>query len=403
MSKFKDKENSKLVYFVGVSNFPFGLAEIQRLILISKALILENYDVTVLSYKFTLNQNLFKEVLSNNEYEGIKYIYSAGKSLEKCNFLHKTFLKSKGKLKELNNILKRSRTNKELILFVSSKDIFHILSYYLVSKICKIKCVLNYVEFYSVIQQSEGLRNSINNYFFDRLTYKFSDGIIPISTFLENYLQNVHYCKPILKIPVICDLNRFSGKNIKSVENYFCYCGSTNYTEVVEFVIDSFYNIRDKKDFKLYLIVSGDQKKIKLLKENTAQRFANSEEEIMFFQNVSNTELEAFFTGAKALLIPLRKSLQDIARFPHKIGEYTASGVPIISTKIGEVELYFKDMENAFLTNEFDIADFSSKMSYIIDNPDSSKIIGEKGKELCKKLFDYSIYSEPLDKFIKSL
>ena len=52
------------------------------------------------------------------------------------------------------------------------------------------------------------------------------------------------------------------------------------------------------------------------------------------------------YKNATAHLIPLSNSIQDTARFPNKISEYLASAKPIITTDVGEIKHYFKDMDN---------------------------------------------------------
>ena len=101
-----------------------------------------------------------------------------------------------------------------------------------------------------------------------------------------------------------------------------------------------------------------------------------------------------------ALLIPLRPTFQDIARFPHKIGEYLASGNPVISTNYGEVKYYFRDMDNMLIAENYDVQEFAEKMQYVINNINEVKRIGLNGKELALKQFNYQAQGEVIDKFL---
>ena len=62
--------------------------------------------------------------------------------------------------------------------------------------------------------------------------------------------------------------------------------------------------------------------------------------QVKVFRNVNHSDIPGHYKPAKALLIPMRPTLQDAARFPHKIGEYVASGNPMISNNFGEVACY---------------------------------------------------------------
>ncbi len=101
-----------------------------------------------------------------------------------------------------------------------------------------------------------------------------------------------------------------------------------------------------------------------------------------------------------ALLIPLRPTFQDKARFPHKIGEYVASGNVVISTNYGEVKYYFKDMENMLIADSYDVNLFAEKMQFVIDNPNVVKQIGIKGKIKALPLFDYRSQATVINNFL---
>ena len=54
--------------------------------------------------------------------------------------------------------------------------------------------------------------------------------------------------------------------------------------------------------------------------------------------------------AAHGLLIPLFDDVRSTARFPTKIGEYLASGRPIVTTAVGEMPRYFEDGVTAFIS-----------------------------------------------------
>ncbi|NJK98319.1 MAG: glycosyltransferase family 4 protein [Chloroflexia bacterium] len=105
------------------------------------------------------------------------------------------------------------------------------------------------------------------------------------------------------------------------------------------------------------------------------------------------------YRNACALLIPLRDTLQDNARFPQKIAEYCAAKRPIISTRIGEVAYYFDD-NSAILAERYNINDFSEKLVYVIQNPEKCEQIAINSYEIGKKYFDYKSYALPLKEFM---
>ncbi len=109
------------------------------------------------------------------------------------------------------------------------------------------------------------------------------------------------------------------------------------------------------------------------------------------------------YCEAKALLIPLRPTLQDTARFPHKIGEYLASGNPIITTNYGEVKHHFRQGETAFIAEEYKVAAYAEQMQLILNQPEMAKAVGKKGKEYGLAQFDCTVHGMRMLTFFQEL
>jgi glycosyltransferase involved in cell wall biosynthesis len=95
--------------------------------------------------------------------------------------------------------------------------------------------------------------------------------------------------------------------------------------------------------------------------------------------------------------------LKDEARFPHKIGEYTAANRPIITTDFGEIKYYFKDMENALIADQFDPLLYAGKMEFAMNHPEIMKTIVENARLTGLKYFHYKNHGIALRKFIEKI
>lgn len=96
------------------------------------------------------------------------------------------------------------------------------------------------------------------------------------------------------------------------------------------------------------------------------------------------------------MLIPIRHTIKDIARYPHKISEYVASGRAIISTNEGEVKLQFKDGETALLAEKYDVEMFAEKLQQAVDNPELVEKISENAYRMGMEVYNYKAYFEKL-------
>jgi glycosyltransferase involved in cell wall biosynthesis len=205
-----------------------------------------------------------------------------------------------------------------------------------------------------------------------------------------------------MKVPVLCDYDNFATIKRNPSEPYFLYCGSDSFIEVAEFVLKAYQAMENKSKVKLYLLISGIQKHIiELFQEEVNKMFP--EGNVQLFSNVPYQELMQLFTDANALLIPLRPTVEDRARFPHKIGEYLATGNPVITTKVGEIETYFEDGTTALVSEKYEINEFSEKMDYVVDNYDHAREIGLQGKEMGLKTFSFTAYGASIKQFLMKL
>ncbi|NJO89893.1 MAG: hypothetical protein HC831_13805 [Chloroflexia bacterium] len=70
-----------------------------------------------------------------------------------------------------------------------------------------------------------------------------------------------------IKIPPLVDFNEFKVSKEESKSNYFLFCGSIEYREIVDFIIDSYLKIEIPHNYKLNLVLSGPEIEFNKLKK----------------------------------------------------------------------------------------------------------------------------------------
>ncbi len=394
-------KNHKAFVFLGYPTFPYGFAEVQKIILISKSLLLSGNEVTVIS------RNGYEEIEKNPDFtpqgtfEGIKYIYASGSCFRSNDFLKRRINKIKGITHEFLTLRKMKKRGALDFAILSTRSFFAVTYYKFLSKLLGFRIILNYVEYYTAIKKGKNqIAKKYNDYLFDNYAPVLSDAVLPISEFLINHLKKVAPKKLYLKIPGLTDFNKYQGIQKDHHEKYFMFCGDATYKEIVLFIIDSFELLGNQHPFFLYLVIGGRPENVAEIEDYISKQ--SVKDRIKKFSYLPERELYTLYRNATALLIPLRPTFQDSARFPHKTGEYLASGNPVISTKYGEINLYFTDMKDMFLADKYDRSQFSGKMQYVIDHPDKAIEIGLRGKEKASQLFDYQNIAETLNNFFSS-
>lgn len=389
------------VVYLGESGFPVGMAAMQKMILISKALIQAGAKVTVINRKSVFDPDKPVDVAPEGTFEGIHYTYIPGTIYRPKGLIYRNLIKARSLLYEFL-YLRRLKKNGDLdVGIVSTHNLEQTFLYRLYGLILGFKVVLNYVEWASAREDYRDWRTKINDYIYDKWMIKQLDASLPISEILiENY-KKIAPKKPYFKIPVLCDFKKFDLPKRTEEEPYFLYCGSLGYKDVIDFILES-YNQLAASPYYLYLVVSGGSK---VEREEFQKDISNLKfpEKVKVFSYIPYSQLVDLYLHAKGLLIPLRPNLADAARFPHKIGEYSASGNPIITTNYGEIKHYFEDEENALIADSYDIKQYTEKMQFVIDHPEKARQIGENGKTLGLQEFNYSDYGPKLKAFFERL
>lgn len=334
---------------------------------------------------------------------GIKYFYTFD-IFRRKNFFARRISNFFGLLNEFKFILSKSLFKSDrlkYLIYYPSGSFISLVYYSLVSKILNLKFIVHYVEYRSeFVKRKNRSIKSFNDYFFDNSIHFFADSVVCISDFLlSRLIDKVN----VIKIPAITDFSRFEIKksqNIPNSEKYFFYCGSAGYDETLKFIIDS-YSILDKPNVNLILKLMGSKSQIKQI-SNYCDLSKNNKSIIIIHKFLSTEDMNELTTNAIAVLIPIRNSIRDIARFPHKIAEYVASSSPIITTNFGEIKNYFKNMDTAFITNDYCIKSYSDTLKYVMNNQKQAKLIGDNAKKKCKQFFDYNHISKTLADFISN-
>src|SRR6187431_544959 len=123
--------DKKHVVYLGCPGFPYGLAEIQKIILISKSLILTGNNVTVVGKKGLHRQKDHPQLQTQGTFENIDYVYTSGDPFRNDSFIKRNYLKLKGAVNEFF-FLRKLKKNKKLDYAILSTHNFYSVFYYVI-------------------------------------------------------------------------------------------------------------------------------------------------------------------------------------------------------------------------------------------------------------------------------
>lgn len=226
-------------------------------------------------------------------------------------------------------------------------------------------------------------------------------GLMVISKALKEYYQG-HGITNIEVINMFVDASRFEKLQKQLQKNNITYCGRISYQkDGVNDLITAFSLITSKHpDYELKLIGAFENAEVEIRLKQLIKEL-NIEDKVRFTGLIDAKELPQHLKNANVLALARPDNIQAKYGFPTKLGEYLATGNPVVVTKVGEIPLYLKDKENAFLSEPNNPQNLAYVLDYVISNPDEAKRVGREGVSLTNSSFSSKFQTECALKFIR--
>lgn len=226
-------------------------------------------------------------------------------------------------------------------------------------------------------------------------------GVFVISDKLEKYF--LKFNPKVFKILSVVDPAFFARKGESPFKfQYIAYCGTMSGSkDGIPVLIEAFAKLSDIfPEYKLVLI-GNNKNKIEIIDTLNSIKKFQIEDKVVFTGFIERDEMPVYLGNAKLLVVSKPNNEQNSGNFPIKVGEYLATGTPVVLTKVGEIHKFLTDGKNAYLAEPDSPDLFFEKMKEALINYDKALNIGRNGKVLAESLFDYKIQSKRMIDAIK--
>lgn len=303
----------------------------------------------------------------------------------------------------LYRITRKVRKNGYDVVIVISNSLLLIYPLWLACKCGGAKYLQEKSEFPFVLMK-KGLFSKMYASFYTSTTYKLFDGLIVMTKPLMEYFQpKVRKNCKLFEMPMTVDTERFNiDKSSSDYGDYIAYCGNMagNKDGVINLVI-AFNQASSRIDgIKLLLIGGSDsQHDLDVIVEKVEQ---TKNHNIVLYGKATREQMPALLKNAKALALARPSSLQSTGGFPTKLGEYLATGNPVVVTSVGDIPLYL-NKTNAFVVPPDDNGAFADALCEVFMNYDEALKRAKQGQELALSVFSSKKQSERLNTFLQSI
>ena len=396
-----------------INNFPFpnGQAATNRIISLGNGLSKEQLKVKYIITRPTEKKNNIINPNRYGSYKGIEYLYSSNSTTWSNFVLIKIIQALYGYVNMFRIIRKEIKSNKNIIFLNGIQNIFlAYFSYIIIKKIYRRKY------FYIIDELPSELRiHSLWKKYFmfyfnieEKFIYRLFDGIIVMTYNLREYVIGRKVKENLIKvIPMTVEMDRFQNIEIISQKkNYLLYIGNLDPDkDNVKLILEAFKEITNKyEDLYLYFIGKPSDQHINYY--NSLIAYANKlglKKKVIFLGNIKRDYIPEYIMKSTICLLIRVINLRVRYGFPTKLGEYLASGRPVLLNSFGEENRYLEDGKSAFIVNDNSLESLINKINFILSNPKKADDVGLFGREICKQVFNSDVQAKNLKTFIMDI
>jgi len=383
--------------FVSSGQYPDGGAASNRHLAYAKGLVELGHKIVFILLKEQESKDI--DLIE----DGIKFICVAEKRKNKLSRIKKfqSFFNVISKAKQvINSMLKEDKTSSLVLLDTSISILIPLINK---AKKSGMKVFHERSE-YPFIYGGKTILGKLDLYIYLKYVLQRFDGIYVINNALKKYFADWTKNKiEVIVINMIVDPARFEIKkttNITALKT-ITYCGSLEIDkDGIPVLIEAFSLLANEFPYvSLQLIGSSGSQTAKQDLLLLVQKLG-IENRVRIIGPYKRDEIPKILTDSDILVLSRPNNKQAEGGFPTKLGEYLATGNPVVITNVGEIDRFLKDGLNAFIAEPDNIGEFSNKLREALLSPKADSI-GQEGRKLVYKEFNYLYQAKILEKFFE--
>ncbi|MBE0674158.1 MAG: glycosyltransferase, partial [Bacteroidales bacterium] len=283
---------------------------------------------------------------------------------------------------------------KHVTILLYNSDLFFNTSVHLAGKFAKIKVVKFAAEIIDKSQFKPSILGRVSRaaYMVNfRHLNKMSDKLIVFSHYLRDEFLKIGFDESrILVQPNLTDFEFWKPEDT-SVKYTLGYSGAPYMKDGLNDLLMA-VKILIQKGLYVSLLIVGDATFGRTLIPGLKTECEKLEivDCVTFTGLVNSDEVKKYLSQCQILAITRPDTIQTRAGFPTKLGEYFALKKPILATRFGDMEQYFKDGSDLILAECDDPKSIASKLEWMIHNQEKLTGIALTGNITAEQLLEFN-------------
>ena len=259
----------------------------------------------------------------------------------------------------------------------------------------------------AAIEISKSVYHRVKNHCTRRMTRQIAalaDGLVVISSHLERKFTGLIAGKiPIHLRPISVDFSCFTAapQPVGEIVTLF-YAGSFGIKNGLPVLLDAFDQLAaHRANVRLVLTGKGSDE---MMRSTLARIDASPFKERIEYKGYLDDA--AYYAALNDADIPCMTRV-DLAYaqagFPFKLGEFLATGRPVIASRVSDVEHFLEDKRNVLLVKPGSVEEIVKAVDYIHQNPEIAQNIGKQGRVHARECFDAFSQARAMRLFLLSI
>jgi glycosyltransferase involved in cell wall biosynthesis len=216
----------------------------------------------------------------------------------------------------------------------------------------------------------------------------FADGVVVISSYLQKKLEGVVRGRvPVELIPISVDLDRVPGGDRGFHQPVrMLYAGNFGDKDAVDALITAFEQLAGRwPSLEFVLTGRGPDDRMAIVRRRLQQspratrlRYLGFLPDEEYFRQIADCDIPC--------VVRTPMAFADRG-FPFKLGEYLATGRPVVASRVSDVGLYLEDRVNAMLVDPGSVAGVVAAVEYLLQDEARALEIGRAGRRVAVEHF----------------